>query len=563
MSDEPIGGLGAPVAWTALDLRPVGVGRIDEDLKPARPDPRDSDPGELCSIVEGSSSRPGGCAGLAASDVPDTELIDACLAEVAASARGEGFLVWWRLMMVCGLLDVVIGGYSDAELSRESLRVLEPYAQVAARLSMVLSIGRCAAETLIDRAEAARDRIPRCGRLLRDGVISVAAFGRLVVETAAVTDPEMLARIDADAAAELAGAGAVSVSRAVGIMRSVVRAVDPDAVRRERERAQASRDVQVWPAQGDMATLGIVGSAEEVVLAEKAIATVAQSVCEDDPRTAGRRRSDAALARLRGEVFGCACGREECPARVSEEEIAERFSTIVVHVVANGSTLEGGDEPGHLEGHGAIDADLVREIASRPGTLVRPLDYAALRHPAQAADPYRPTAACEVFMRTVFPSCTWPGCSRPAWRCQLDHVCEFDHDRPDAGGPTCHCNLNPKCTFHHLLKTFGEGWVDDQIIDANGVIWTEVTTPEGFTVRSKALNTWLLPDLGLVPCAHPPTVAPGAMAPAREPMRVATRTQRKHEYRMRLRARNRRAAEKFGGTRSAAADFDDDLPPPF
>lgn len=165
-------------------------------------------------------------------------------------------------------------------------------------------------------------------------------------------------------------------------------------------------------------------------------------------------------------------------------------------------------------------------------------------------------------MRAVFGRCSWPGCSRPASRCQLDHVAEFNHDDPAAGGVTCWCNLNPKCVFHHHVKTFGDGWLDDQIVDANGQIWTEVTTPHGRTHRTRAANMWLLPNLGLLPCRHGPPTAPGKVDPTREPVRGRARTEARHAYRRRLRARNRQS-RAAPSTESRPEPFTDSGSPPF
>ena len=46
--------------------------------------------------------------------------------------------------------------------------------------------------------------------------------------------------------------------------------------------------------------------------------------------------------------------------------------------------------------------------------------------------------------------CVFPHCTRPAERCDLDHI------EPHAdGGVTCPCNLAPLCRGHHRLKTAG------------------------------------------------------------------------------------------------------------
>ncbi|WP_454162055.1 DUF222 domain-containing protein [Gordonia iterans] len=518
--------------WPAMDLSAAGIGRIPEGL--AEPDQ-----------------------------------MNAFLLQVCDARAGESYLMWRRYLAIAEMVDLAVAWAADADADHEDHRVLEPRTMVAARVQVGLSVGSGAAQAMVDRAEAARDRIPHCGNLLRDGVVSVQTFSLLVFETAAVTDRDLLALIDVTVAQALRELGAVSSSRAQKTARSVVRRIDPEGARRDREQARAAERVQSFAVGGDMATIAITGSCEDVAQAEAGVEATAAGVCENDPRSVAARRSAAALARLKGVAFTCACGADDCAARLSQEEIDARCARLVVHVVCPGSTLEGGDEPGVLDGYGAIDAGLVRDIVAREDVAVRTLDLAELsKATARAADRYRPTAACEVAVRTLFGQCTWPGCSRQAWRCDLDHVCEYNHADPAAGGATCFCNLNPKCEFHHLIKTFGEGWLDDQVIDAHGVIWTEVSTPEGFTVRSQALNTWLLPDLGLVPCSHgeiwTPLDRPDGLAGRgeAEPMRKSTRLEAKHAYRMRLRAEHRRAAES-GSVKIIPPSFDDDTPPPF
>jgi hypothetical protein len=52
-------------------------------------------------------------------------------------------------------------------------------------------------------------------------------------------------------------------------------------------------------------------------------------------------------------------------------------------------------------------------------------------------------------------TCVFPWCTRPARRCQIDHVIPYDHDDPGRGGQTASDNLAPLCTRHHRLKTHG------------------------------------------------------------------------------------------------------------
>jgi hypothetical protein len=48
--------------------------------------------------------------------------------------------------------------------------------------------------------------------------------------------------------------------------------------------------------------------------------------------------------------------------------------------------------------------------------------------------------------------CTFPGCRRPARRCDQDHTLPYDQ-----GGRTCECNLGPLCRYHHRAKQT-QGW---------------------------------------------------------------------------------------------------------
>ncbi len=55
-------------------------------------------------------------------------------------------------------------------------------------------------------------------------------------------------------------------------------------------------------------------------------------------------------------------------------------------------------------------------------------------------------------------TCVFPWCTRPARRCDIDHIEPFDHHAAAEGrpqpGPTQSSNLAALCRFHHRLKTF-------------------------------------------------------------------------------------------------------------
>jgi 5-methylcytosine-specific restriction endonuclease McrA len=61
--------------------------------------------------------------------------------------------------------------------------------------------------------------------------------------------------------------------------------------------------------------------------------------------------------------------------------------------------------------------------------------------------------------------CVFPYCTKPAERCDLDHVIPHGDD-----GPTCPCNLAPLCRGHHRLKTSGRATY--RMLTPGTYLWT-------------------------------------------------------------------------------------------
>jgi hypothetical protein len=140
----------------------------------------------------------------------------------------------------------------------------------------------------------------------------------------------------------------------------------------------------------------------------------------------------------------------------------------LVQVTVPLSTLMGlDDQPGELAGYGAIPAGVARDIAAG-GTwkrlLTDPLSGTLLNY---GRTTYRPPAGLADFVRARDHTCVFPGCSRPA------DACDIDHRKPHPEGPTSEDNLECLCRHHHRLK-HEAGWTVEY---HNGVhTWT---TPDG------------------------------------------------------------------------------------
>ncbi|MDR2279325.1 MAG: 13E12 repeat family protein, partial [Gordonia sp. (in: high G+C Gram-positive bacteria)] len=309
------------------------------------------------------------------------------LAAVRTLIADEANLAWRRLQMIGG----VAARREAAAADGDDTLLLNVTTVLGAEVAAIMSVGRSTGSALVELALDARDRLPRVAGLLRDGLISFATFQTIVLQCAAVDDVDTIAAVDADLAQELRDGGAVSWATGKDTARRIVAEHDPDAVRENR----SARGKGVTVAHdGDESVLTVAADPEQVLLAKKAIdADTAALTCPDDPRSVGARRSDLAIARLTGTTFSCTCGNPDCPAAATAAEIGERFATVVVHVIADATTLNGeSTKAGWMDGYGVIDAHHAREIAARPRTVIRPLDLTATT--ARPAD-YRPGAAAD------------------------------------------------------------------------------------------------------------------------------------------------------------------------
>ena len=159
-----------------------------------------------------------------------------------------------------------------------------------------------------------------------------------------------------------------------------------------------------------------------------------------------------------------------------------------VHLTMPLSAWLGGGQPGEVAGHGPVDAPVSRELArllsasagtrwclTVTGADGRAVGHACARRGPAAGEPvlrwvaglrarlglletgdcshasesasYRPPARLRHLVCVRQRTCCYPGCRRPAARCDLDHTLAFDK-----GGRTCLCNLAPCCRRHHRAK---------------------------------------------------------------------------------------------------------------
>jgi hypothetical protein len=112
--------------------------------------------------------------------------------------------------------------------------------------------------------------------------------------------------------------------------------------------------------------------------------------------------------------------------------------------------------PAVMAGYGPIPAQLAREIAADAVWRCAVIDddptsatHATLlgRGRSSFTPAYLPGPGTRRFIAARDGTCRFPGCRAPARRCDTDH--RIPHAR---GGPTCDCNLQALCGYHHRLK---------------------------------------------------------------------------------------------------------------
>jgi hypothetical protein len=99
------------------------------------------------------------------------------------------------------------------------------------------------------------------------------------------------------------------------------------------------------------------------------------------------------------------------------------------------------DEPAELDGHGPITAATVRDLAFAAGSTWRRLvtDPVSGYLLDYGRTTYRPPVALADHVRARDVTCRTPNCTRPASKCDLDHVISWP------AGTTSESNLSTQC----------------------------------------------------------------------------------------------------------------------
>ncbi|GGE89476.1 hypothetical protein GCM10011313_10280 [Mycetocola zhadangensis] len=403
---------------------------------------------------------------------------------------------------------------------------------------------------LIEDSAALMHRLPLTLHALRGGEISYRHAQQLVDQSSTLSDA---------AAAELEEtalpfAKTMTVARFRQKTRMLRERLHPDSAVDRCIKSVRDRRVEILPAADGMAWISLFTTAP---LAEALFSTIrAQSMrlqSPVDPRTLSQLDADVVVGAMfesfTGEfstpdptgtrIFGTGLGTHRYttePPHDTNTDLDTRTSTTTaprtgsavapgvyrisctgpgadpvgafrkivptVMVTVPVLTLLGrSDEPGNLDGYGPIDPETARDLASQAPEFSR-----ILTHPENGValslgqTKYKPSNAMKRFLRYRDGYCRFPGCTRKAVTCDIDHTDPFS-----TGGGTDFDNLASLCPKHHKMKHETD-WQVQQLGD--GVLkWT---SPQGRTYLTHPEN----PVRGPVPPDHArPTEATGNTDP--------------------------------------------------
>jgi hypothetical protein len=350
-----------------------------------------------------------------------------------------------------------MGGQRRAEpRSINAIDVLER--SIRLQISASLCVSASAADVLVRTAGLAIDRFPV--------VIDAMEAGRFDERIATVL-LDAVADLDdesADEVLELAMPLAESLTPAK-LQRRVMRLADrlrDEGLETRHERAVQNRRVSVEHVDDAMSWLHVLTTTANAMAIEARTTATAKAwrrAHPDEHRTLQQLRADIVADLL---IDG---DTDHLPdaARGIRAEV-----TITVPVL---SLLDGDDRHGAAELHGAgpIPIETARRLAGGSSDWIR-----VLTHPVTGVvldvdrTRYRPPASLRRLVKWMHGTCTAPGCSVSAARCELDHIRDWQH-----GGTTSLTNLHPVCEGHHTIRHASPWMVDADV----GPPWLQHPNP--------------------------------------------------------------------------------------
>lgn len=311
-------------------------------------------------------------------------------------------------------------------------------------LAAIARVSERYAQDWLELAENLPTRLPRTFQALREGKLDEYKAKRVVEATKVLSD-ELAAQVERDLIPQ---ADQWSPRQLNDRLRRAVIRADPHAAARRAEAKQASRRVTHETLADAGGLLQIFGDVERTGLAHQRIGTIARQLkSTGDDRTVDQISVDVALDCLAGKDF-------------------EHAKVHVWLTIPATTALRLDEKPVEVAGYGWLPAQRALKLAAQQdATWQRVLTDSTTGHALDVGrHQYRPPASLRDHLRVSYPTCTGPGCRRPA------HLCDQDHLVPFPVGATDSENVRPACRSHHRVKTHG-GWRIEKMPGGEGLTW--------------------------------------------------------------------------------------------
>jgi hypothetical protein len=320
---------------------------------------------------------------------------------------------------------------------------------VVTELACALRLPERTAESLVADSQELLSSLPQTFGALNSGTISWR-HARSLIEHARSIPAGSVPDFE-DAAVPFAEKFTVAqFDRKARVLRE---RIHPDGIEERHERAAADRSIDLQPGRDGMAWLsaylpaptahGIYNRVTDLALAQQG---------------AGEART---LTQLRADLFA-----ELLLDGVADPQRDSGIRPRVLITVPALTLLDRSDEPAVLEGYGPIAIETALDLAAEAPSFTR-----ILTHPETGAvlsvgrDRYAVPADLRTWLRVRDGTCRFPGCSRGARLCEIDHTTDWQH-----GGETSHENLAHLCPAHHRLKHMTSWRVRQR--DRGAIEWT-------------------------------------------------------------------------------------------
>ena len=241
--------------------------------------------------------------------------------------------------------------------------------------------------------------------------------------------------------------------------RRAVLAIDAEGERRRRLQAHCHRDVRVVDELDGISVLIARMATEDAHAVMKQLDACAHA--SESTLSIGQKRAEALAALVLGGD-----GATAAPVRAHLDVVID-LPTLLGLAESVAATAE-------ICGAGAVSADVVRDLLADPAIAVTVRRLVTDPVTGHLLDYGRTTYEIPDRLRRYLVArdrtCRFPGCTRRAEKCQLDHATAWDD-----GGDTNPANLGALCTRHHQLKTHG-GWTISTSAKDGTCTWR---SPEG------------------------------------------------------------------------------------